>query len=90
MIRNLYVAIAFYGKAMKPKDTVWHGLSQKMVFKEFSTYFDCPTSTTTQVQVAANFAEDGGGIVLKLKSRHADNPCIALDVSHFSAYQEGL
>ena len=89
--RNLYVAINFYGSRMDPNVTVWHGLSEKMVFKGFSAYFDCPTSTTTEKIVAsATFAGGGMGIVLGLKLRDTESPCIALDVTRFSRFPSGL
>ena len=89
--RNLFVAINFYGRPMDPGVTVWHGLSEKMVFKGFSAYFDCPTSTTTEKIVAsATFAGDGRGIVLGLTSRQKESPYIALDVTPFSRFPGGL
>ena len=74
---------------MTPDMSVWHGLSQKMVFKEFSAYFDCPTSTTTELTVAARFS-GGEGIVLKLKPKYKKDTVMMLDVSHFSNYPDGM
>ena len=89
-LRNLYVAVDFYGRPMDTNDTVWRGVSEKMFFTGFSAYFDCPTSTTTEMSVAAaTFAGHGRGIVLELASRQTDSPCRALDVTRFSRYPSG-
>ena len=89
--RNLYVAINFYGSRMDPNVTVWHGLSEKMVFKGFSAYFDCPTSTTTEkIVAAATVAGDGRGMGVGLTSRQKESPYIALDVTPFSRFPGGL
>ena len=69
---------------------VWHGLSKKMVFENFATYyFDCPTSTTTNMSVAAaRFTSQGQGIILELQSKYKDHCAVLLDVSPFSRFPE--
>ena len=69
---------------------VWHGLSKKLVFASFAAYFDCPTSTTTQRNVAQTFSasSDGGGIILKLKSKFVSKCAFMLDVSTFSDFTD--
>ena len=86
--RTLYVAINFFGKRMKKESVVWHGLSSKMLFSQFATYFDCPTSTTTQKNVAQTFSGNGSGIILKLKSFYNENCAWHLDVSLFSDFTD--
>ena len=91
--RSLFIAINFHGKHMDSKAVVWHGLSQKMVFKTFGTlYFDSPTSTTTAVSVAQGFSgSDGKGVILKLKSKYkGDFGAVMLDVGPFSDFTDGM
>ena len=86
--RALFVAINFYGERMSKDDVVWHGLSSKMLFGDFAAYFDCPTSTTTQRNVAQTFSGNGSGIILKLKSKHTVNCAYMLNVSLFSDFTD--
>ena len=73
---------------MNKNSVVWHGLSSKMLFGRFATYFDCPTSTTTQKNVAQTFSGGGSGIILKLKSFYNQNCAFHLDVSLFSDFTD--
>ena len=59
-----------------------------MLFTDFATYFDCPTSTTTQKTVAQTFSGNGTGIILKLKSKYNQNCAFMLDVSLFSDFTD--
>eukprot|EP01084_Bolivina_argentea_P019286 35878_1 len=86
--RALYVAVTFYGTRMEANQVVWHGLSKKMLFDNFAVYFTCPTSTTTQKNVAQTFSGNGNGIVLKLKAKHKNNCPWMLDVSLFSDFTD--
>ena len=49
--RALYESADYFGQLMRPKDKVYHGLSQKMQFSSFTEYFNAPTSTTTKRSV---------------------------------------
>ena len=68
--RYLYCAVYFYGTQgyYDPSITFYHGLSSKMLFKSFGTIFASPTSVTTSLRVARQFATENG-IVLILKSK---------------------
>ena len=85
--RSLFVAINFFGSAMNSDTYVYHGLSHKMLFKDFSYYFAHPTSTTTEQSVAHTFSGHGG-IILKLKSKYKRQQAFMLDVSKFSDFRD--
>eukprot|EP01084_Bolivina_argentea_P259628 438129_1 len=61
--RNLYIATTFYGSALNVSDYLFHGLPQKYLFDKFSTILNSPTSTTTKLNVAAQYAGDYGAIL---------------------------
>ena len=61
------------------------GLSHKMLFTEFSTFFDTPTSTTASKAVAHTFS-GSQGIILALKSKYKNDCPVMLNASLFSDY----
>eukprot|EP01084_Bolivina_argentea_P090467 163018_1 len=66
--KTLYESVQFYGNSLKSTlSTVYHGLSIKMCFEEFKTYFNSPISTTTSRKAARLFTKNNNGIVLSLK-----------------------
>eukprot|EP01084_Bolivina_argentea_P272769 464495_1 len=83
--RLIYISIEFFGNIMKNKQIVYHGLNQPFLFKEFSTHFNAPTSTTPSKLSAQNFAQDNG-IILALRNGNIENDknCI---ISQYSANQ---
>ena len=83
--RALFVAIHFYGDRMSPKTVVWHGVSHRMLFENFATFFECPTSTSIERLVAQGFS-GSDGVILKLKSKFKNSCSVMLDVSAFSNY----
>ena len=83
--RALFIAIHFYGERMTPKTVVWHGVSRRMKFESFATFFECPTSTSTEQEVAVKFS-GSDGMILKLKSKFNRDCSTMLDVSTFSNY----
>ena len=87
LFRSLYIAIHFYGERMEPKTFVWHGVSRRMHFESFATYFECPTSTSTSKEVARTFSGPDG-MILKLKSKFKESCSVMLNVSVFSDYPE--
>ena len=64
--RYLYEAIEFYGTEMGPNEEVYHGLSVKLHFRDFTAYFNQPISTTTDFGAARQFGSDG--IILTFKA----------------------
>lgn len=70
---------------MTPETAVWHGVSRKMRFDKFATYFECPTSTSTEKAIAASFS-GSNGVILKLQSKYKTKCSVMLDVSTFSNY----
>ena len=70
---------------MSPKTVVWHGVSHRMQFENFATFFECPTSTSTERLVAQGFS-GSDGVILKLKSKYKNSCSVMLDVSAFSNY----
>eukprot|EP01084_Bolivina_argentea_P235485 396241_1 len=65
----------------KVEDTLitvfYHGISF-LYISTFITTFNCPTSTTTKLQIAYNFAERYNGIILELKKYDVNSDCYAL------------
>eukprot|EP01084_Bolivina_argentea_P249776 418285_1 len=86
--RFLTTAIEFWGQTPRRNDRLYHGLSQKFLFNEFSTVYEIPTSTTGKISVAHGFAKDGG-IVIQLapKWKKEINSSKYLDVSIFSDFK---
>ena len=72
---------------MTRKEVVWHGVSRRMMFESFATYFECPTSTSTRQLVAEKFS-GSDGVILRLKSKFKRRCSVMLDVSTFSNYPE--
>ena len=72
---------------MTPETVVWHGVTRKMKFDSFATYFECPTSTSKSRFVARGFSGPNG-MILKLKSMFKESCSMMLDVSVFSNYPE--
>lgn len=87
MFRALFVAIHFYGERMTPETVVWHGVSRKMKFESFATFFECPTSTSTDRIIARGFS-GSSGVILRLKSKFKKSCSVMLNVSVFSNYPE--
>lgn len=81
------MAIHFYGERMTPETVVWHGVSRKMLFESFATYFECPTSTSIHQDVAASFSGPNG-VILKLKSKFNRDCAVMFNVSVFSRFSE--
>eukprot|EP01084_Bolivina_argentea_P263602 446221_1 len=65
--RNLYEAVEFFGKVMRPDVSVFHGLNVVLCFEKFTKQFNQPLSTTTVFKTARQFA-NGVGIILELRS----------------------
>eukprot|EP01084_Bolivina_argentea_P134893 237798_1 len=59
-------AVECYGNEINTSTVkcFWHGISAPMVFKSTIATFNCPTSTTTEMEVASNFSTKG--IILQL------------------------
>ena len=72
---------------MTSETVVWHGVTRKMKFDSFATYFECPTSTSTSRFIARGFSGPDG-MILKLKSKFKESCSVMLDVSVFSNYPE--
>eukprot|EP01084_Bolivina_argentea_P069956 127233_1 len=92
--RFIHIAITFFGttpikRQKNIKETFYHGLYEKFLFNEFSCYFEIPTSTTTNQNIAKNnFTNGGVGIVLELAPRFNEpNLSKYLDVSIMSGYE---
>merc|ERR1712228_548762 len=88
--RSLCEAVEFFGEGMPLNMKVYHGLSQKFVFDQFTAfYLNQPVSTTPSFETATKFAAACGNcFILELK-RSASNPQIIpkfLDVSWLSNY----
>ena len=65
-LRLLMETILLYGNTYSHKDPpVYHGLNRKFYFREFKAKFYIPTSTTTDRNIAINFAEGSQGIILE-------------------------
>ena len=64
--RSMREAVECFGSEVNKSctKTFWHGISIPMVFKSTIARFNAPTSTTTQIEVASNFATNG--IILQL------------------------
>ena len=56
--RFLYCSISYYGISGSSDDTItfYHGLSSKMVFRGLTAMFATPTSVTSSIRVAREFA----------------------------------
>merc|ERR1711933_618018 len=85
-----------YGSIITDNKVVYHGLNKQFLFKQFSTHFNAPTSTTEDIFIAQNFSKDTG-IVLALKngneelendiiSEFSSNQPRYLDVAWLSAF----
>ena len=55
--------IIFYGNNLSQNDNLYHGLSNKFLFKQFIAKFHIPTSTTSDKCQAKCFAKDNGIIL---------------------------
>jgi hypothetical protein len=64
--RLLRETVEAFGTSFNDSDVgiFYHGISMEMVFASTVAHFRCPTSTTTSLSVACNFAKDG--IILEL------------------------
>ena len=91
----LYIAVEYYGTgrySLKKKDkhdttTYYHGLSCKMTFDTLSTEFCSPTSVTSSLRVAKQFAKDNGIIlILKPMFKGPHNYTKYMDVECISDY----
>eukprot|EP01084_Bolivina_argentea_P053580 98359_1 len=73
--RILYESIFFFGDVFKfQNDTVYHGVNTKLAFNIVGTRFNVPTSTTTSIIVAQNFAKSQG-VILELFRATGDDFC---------------
>ena len=78
-------SVFFYGETMRKKDTLYTGMSCRLLFGRLTPRFGCPLSTTVAFDVAQRFAKEG--IVLELKSSVALKNFF-LDVEPFSCFPE--
>ena len=84
--RALFETVHCFGSVMTRKKPLYHGISCKFLFSEFSTIFEMPTSLTTSQTIACNFATNNG-IVLALKhAGQADDISLVFDVSVISDF----
>eukprot|EP01084_Bolivina_argentea_P299189 515697_1 len=84
--RLLSEVVYLFGDGLLPNQSVYHGISVKLLFDSFDVHFKTPLSTTTSTAVAQRFAF-GGGIILELVNGGAHNePCLSVDF--FSEYSE--
>eukprot|EP01083_Nonionella_stella_P129255 392124_1 len=82
----LMVSIKCYGQKMNETMSFYHGINTELVFADFTAYFNCPTSTTGQLSVAALFASDQG-IILSLSGKiKGGGKAKFMNVSWFSDY----
>ena len=65
--RYLKECCTFYGKVMSSKMVVFTGLKQKLMFDSMQQHFQCPLSTTIDVNIANQFADGSNGIILMMK-----------------------
>eukprot|EP01084_Bolivina_argentea_P299191 515699_1 len=85
-LRLLSEVVYLFGDELLPNQSVYHGISAKLLFDSFDVHFKTPLSTTTSTAVAQRFAF-GGGIILELVNGGAHNePCLSVDF--FSEYSE--
>eukprot|EP01083_Nonionella_stella_P040217 109293_1 len=87
--RFVTAAVEFWGDIPQKDDEFYHGLSTKFVFRDFSTVYEIPTSTTWDFSVAQKFC-NSNGIVLKLAPKFTDdvNHSRCLDVSPLSQFAD--
>jgi hypothetical protein len=85
--RSLNEAVWCFGTPLSRKRPLYHGISCKLIFNAFRTWFDMPTSLTVSRNIADTFAKGGAGIVLCIKhGGEADAWSLMLDVSAVSDY----
>eukprot|EP01083_Nonionella_stella_P097339 273589_1 len=82
--RYLKECCEFFGKTMTQDMVVYSGLNERFLFQSMMQHFECPLSTTTELNVANGFSR-GKGIVLKLK--RANPKTRYFDVSWLSHYK---
>lgn len=82
--RLLLESIVFYGESMSERDSFYHGLSRKLLFRSVIAAFNCPTSTTSLKSVAYRFST-GSGIIVQLSRSNAFDYHY-LDASYLSDY----
>eukprot|EP01084_Bolivina_argentea_P255644 430094_1 len=88
--RFLFTSIESFGTPMPKKMKVYHGLNKVMYFERFTSFFNNPVSTTTNIRTAQNFAE-GNGVILQFKRANSKNPLLIprfLDLTFLSVYPE--
>ena len=56
-----------------------------MTFSSFLAYFCAPTSTTTMIEVAVNFAKEDG-IIIEIQKENTYSPCKYFDCSWLSVF----
>eukprot|EP01084_Bolivina_argentea_P195446 335280_1 len=84
--RYIKECCTFYSTTMRDNDVFYTGLKTKLLFNSLKQYFECPLSTTTDINVAHRFSGGTDGIILEL--RQADFKTRYFDVSFLSEFPQ--
>eukprot|EP01084_Bolivina_argentea_P175775 304327_1 len=82
----LIESVQCYGTFMRKKTKYYRGINADFVFKRFVARFNVPLSTTIDFSAAANFADEGCGLVIQLQRYNDFVSC--LDCSIVSDFDE--
>jgi len=63
--KYFFESIYFYGSKTKEKDKFYFGLNIELLFNTFTPRFECPFSTSVDINIATEFSK-GNGVILKL------------------------
>eukprot|EP01084_Bolivina_argentea_P019117 35559_1 len=84
--RYLTESVIFYGTPLKENEYVYCGINSKLIFKSFHFHNYCPLSTSSEINVANNFATIAG-IIMKLQSNDPGSlNCAYFDMMCLSDY----
>ena len=83
--RLLKECIMFWGETMTESEVVLCGLNARLVFRSLHQRFECPLSTTREMNVARGFADGGIGVILTLKRSSPKSRYF--DVAPFTRYR---
>eukprot|EP01084_Bolivina_argentea_P134146 236682_1 len=73
-----------YGDKMNATDTLYTGLTCKLLFNSLNANFYCPLSTTPQLIVAQKFCKTNNGMIIKLQ--RANETTMNFNVSYLSDF----
>eukprot|EP01084_Bolivina_argentea_P145624 255204_1 len=81
--RYLVECCCIYGERMNENDVLYTGLTSKLLFDSFDSYFYCPLSTTPNLDVAQRFTTSRGIII---QCKRGNKSTMKLNVSWLSDY----